>query len=281
MKILEKIIPAREELNQLKGEKIGLVPTMGYLHEGHLSLIKESQKNNDITVVSIFVNPTQFAVNEDLDTYPQDFNRDSKLLKNIKVDYLFHPSVAEIYPQKHLTFVKVRELDRVLCGISRPTHFEGVTTIVLKLFNIIKPSSAYFGQKDAQQAIIIKKMVRDLNLDITIRVLPIIRDHDGLALSSRNKYLSPLERETALLFPKSLQQARELIDSGERDSSIIIKKITETLSLDNRITIDYLKILKLNNLQDQPEIDSANTLVAGAVKIGKTRLIDNFILGAI
>ncbi len=281
MRIIKKIDDLKKELFTLMGKKIGLVPTMGYLHEGHLSLINQSIKENDISVVSIFVNPFQFGPNEDFNAYPRDMERDSKLLEERRVDILFSPDSGEMYPENFSTFVEVEKLSKVLCGRSRPIHFRGVCTVVLKLFNIVKPENVYFGAKDAQQAVIIKRMKEDLNLDISIKVMPIVRDEDGLALSSRNKYLSKEEREAALLMPEALKEANMLINNGLFEANKIREKIVRELKKNKCIKIDYIEIVNLKTLESLDKIDNNNTLIAVAIKLGETRLIDNFILGEI
>jgi pantoate--beta-alanine ligase len=282
MKIFETIDQLREELRQYKREQtIGFVPTMGYLHQGHLSLVEQCKKENEKTVVSIFVNPAQFGPGEDFDRYPQDVEKDEHLLRELGVDIVFYPAVKEIYPEGYATYVEVEKLGNVLCGKSRPTHFRGVTTVVLKLLNIVSPTCAYFGRKDAQQAIIIKKMVKDLNLDVTIQTMPIVRDPDGLALSSRNAYLSAEERKAALSLSRALKKAKTEIDHGLRDSSAIMEFIKKEISIYPRVTIDYVEVVSLETLEKIKTISINNTLVAGAIRVEKTRLIDNFTLGEI
>lgn len=291
MKIIKTIPEVQAEIRkhreQGRTRTIGFVPTMGALHQGHLSLAETCRKENDVTVVSIFVNPAQFGPNEDFEKYPRDFQKDESMLKDLGVDLIFYPTKDEIYPPGYSTYVEVEKLGQVLCGKSRPTHFRGVATVVLKLFNIIKPDRAYFGRKDAQQAVIIKRMAAELNLDVTIKALPIVRDHDGLALSSRNVYLSPKEREAALHLPRALMQARERIQSGLKDAADIKTCIETELRNIPLLTVDYVEVVTLDRLEPFPGspgeqlIDSNNTLVAAAVKVGKTRLIDNFILGEI
>ncbi|MCP2519123.1 pantoate--beta-alanine ligase [Candidatus Aminicenantes bacterium AC-335-B20] len=279
MKTVKTIEEMKKIIKSLKEEKkvIGFVPTMGYLHEGHLSLIRESVKKVDRTIVSIFVNPTQFGPGEDYDRYPRDIERDKRLLEKEKVDYLFHPSVEEMYPPGYKTYVEVIELQDKLCGRSRPGHFRGVCTIVLKLFNIIQPNIAFFGQKDAQQAIIIKRMVRDLNLDVEIKVMPIVREKDGLAMSSRNTYLSPEERKQATVLYRSLQLAKELIEKGEKSSELIISEMKKLIETEPSAKIDYVEIVDLEELNPIKEIKN-EALIALAVYIGNTRLIDNIIV---
>jgi len=283
MKIIETIQQLREELRQYKsrGQTLGFVPTMGYLHRGHLSLVEQSKKENEKTVVSIFVNPAQFGPGEDLDRYPRDPEMDEQLLKELEVDVVFYPTVKEIYPEGYATYVEVEKWGTVLCGKSRPTHFRGVTTVVLKLLNIVSPTSAYFGRKDAQQAIIIKKMVKDLNLEVTIQTMPIIRDADGLALSSRNAYLSAEERKAALSLSRALEKAKTEIDHGLRDASALKELILKEIDKYPLVTVDYIEIVSLDGLEKIKTISVDNTLAAGAIWVGKTRLIDNFILGEI
>ena len=279
MKIVKTVKGMKEIIRDLKkqGKIIGFVPTMGYLHEGHLSLIRESVRKADNTVVSIFVNPTQFGPNEDYERYPRDIERDEDLLIEEKADYLFYPSVKEMYPEDYKTYVEVKELQDKLCGRSRPGHFRGVCTIVLKLFNIVQPDIAFFGQKDAQQAIIIKRMVRDLNLDVEIKVLPIVREKDGLAMSSRNAYLNPEQRKSATVLYKSLKLARGLIEKGERNANTIISKMKELIDAEPLAKIDYIEIVDLEELNPLEEIKD-KALIALAIYVGKTRLIDNIIV---
>jgi len=250
---------------------------MGYLHGGHLSLVRKSIQNADATVVSIFVNPAQFGPQEDFKEYPRDFNRDMELLKKEGVDYVFFPDSVEMYPQGYKTYVQVQDLEEKLCGHSRPGHFKGVCTIVLKLFNIIDPDVAFFGQKDAQQAVILRKMVEDLDLDVIIKVLPIIRDEDGLALSSRNEYLNSREREAALTLHRSLQEAKKMIEAGERRAGNIIKRIEEMMRQEPLARIDYIEIVDLDELKPVERIED-ETLLALAVFVDKTRIIDNMMV---
>jgi pantoate--beta-alanine ligase len=282
MKIFKTINQLREDLRKYKSRQtIGFVPTMGYLHQGHLSLVKQSKKENDVTVVSIFVNPAQFGPEEDFDSYPRDAEKDEHLLRELDVDVVFYPAVKEIYPVGYATYIEIEKLGVVLCGKSRPTHFRGVTTVVLKLLNIVSPSCAYFGRKDAQQVIIIKKMVIDLNLDVTIQTLPIVRDPDGLALSSRNAYLSAEERKAALGLSLGLKKAKTEIDHGLRDAAAVKEFIQKEINKNPLVTIDYVEVVSLDTLEKIKTITINNTLVAGAIWVGKTRLIDNFILGEI
>ncbi|HRS51925.1 MAG TPA: pantoate--beta-alanine ligase [Candidatus Marinimicrobia bacterium] len=279
MQILTKIKDIRQELLTIRagGKKIGLVPTMGYLHEGHLSLVDVARANADVVVMSIFVNPTQFAPNEDLMRYPRDIERDERLARGRGVDYIFHPEVSEMYPKPYFTYVVTEQLAKVLCGISRPTHFQGVTTVVAKLFNIVQPDIAVFGQKDAQQAVIIKQMVRDLNFPIRIIVAPIVREADGLAMSSRNVYLTPEERQQAPVIFQALQGARENVRNGLTDTDLIKDQICRTIQTSPLARIDYVEIVDDQTLTPVETI-KPGTFAAVAVYYGKTRLIDNIYL---
>ncbi len=280
MKIIDNIKTIKKQIKRLKkeGKTIGFVPTMGYLHDGHLSLIRQSKKETDITVVSIFVNPAQFAPSEDLDKYPRDLKRDCSLLEQEGVDILFFPDSKEIYPEGYDTYVFVENLSKPLCGKTRPTHFRGVTTIVLKLFNIVSPDRAFFGQKDAQQAIIIKRMILDLNLDLNLRVLPIVREKDGLAMSSRNKYLKEEERKQAVGLFKSLTKGKEVFDSGIKDVKTIKEEVLKVFKEFPLLKLDYLEVVDMNSLKKIDKVEK-KALMAIAAFLGKTRLIDNVILG--
>ena len=255
------------------GETIGFVPTMGYLHEGHQSLIKKACENDKV-VVSIFLNPIQFGPSEDLASYPRDLERDKIKCSEAGADLVFAPDASEMYENNFQTFVDMNLLTEELCGLTRPCHFRGVCTVVTKLFNIVTPDKAYFGQKDAQQLAVIKRMVADLNMDIEIVGCPIIRENDGLAKSSRNTYLNDDERKAALVLSRSINKAKELIDNGERDTSVIISSMTEIISKEPLAKIDYVKAVALDTMQ-QVEFLDVPSLVAIAVYIGKTRLIDN------
>lgn len=277
MKVCKTIKEIREEVKKAKyeGKSVGIVPTMGYLHEGHLSLIRKAREENDLVVVSIFVNPTQFGIGEDLENYPRDLIRDSKLIENEKADLIFAPSVDEMYPNGYKTYVEVEgNITKKLCGKSREGHFKGVTSVVSKLFNIVTPDRAYFGQKDAQQVAVIKKMVEDLNFDISIIPCPIVREEDGLALSSRNTYLIDKDRQEATILSKSLFKAKEMIANGERNTSIIRNFIINNINTVEYAKIDYVEIVDAKTLDDIDEI-KGNILIALAVKIGKPRLLDN------
>jgi len=281
MKIVTQIVDMQKEADYLrsKNQKIGFVPTMGYLHEGHLSLIREAKRYCDVVVMSIFVNPTQFGPNEDFKDYPRNFDRDVELANSVECDIVFCPNVREVYPDNYLTFVEVEKITQVLCGLSRPTHFRGVTTIVAKLFNIVKPHLAVFGQKDAQQAIVIKRMVKDLNYDIEIIVAPIIREKDGLAMSSRNTYLSSDQRKQAVVLYQSLMTVRKMIEKGERNVAVIKNHMIEMIDQQPDAVIDYIEVVDTTNLESMIKING-EVLIALAVKIGNARLIDNMIIQA-
>lgn len=279
MEIIRTINELRNKLNEkrVNGKTIGFVPTMGYLHEGHLSLIERSSKENDVTVVSVFVNPIQFGPSEDLDKYPRDLSRDEEVATKGGADYIFAPTTKEMYDGSFSTYVEPTLTSVNLCGVTRPTHFRGVCTVVLKLFNIVKPNKAYFGQKDAQQLATIKRMVTDLNVDIEIIGCPIIREADGLAKSSRNVYLSNEERQAALILSKSLKIGKELINDGLRDSKKLVEAIKNNIESEKLARIDYVEVVD-NNLCQSIEVLKGEILVAIAVYIGNTRLIDNFIM---
>lgn len=259
-----------------EGKTVGLVPTMGYLHDGHKSLIVRAVAENDCVVVSDFVNPTQFGPNEDFESYPRDINADAALCEDAGASIIFNPEPEEMYDNA-LTTVSVAEITTGLCGKTRPTHFAGVCTVVSKLFNIVKPDRAYFGQKDAQQLCVIRKMVKDLNFDIEIVGCPIIREKDGLAKSSRNTYLNDEERQAALCLSRALAKGRELIESGEKSAQNVIETIRTEIDNEKLAKIDYVEIVDLDTLKPVSEI-KIPILAAIAVYIGKTRLIDNFIL---
>ncbi len=279
MEVYRTIAAIRAALQPLRttGKKIGFVPTMGYLHEGHLSLVDIAKAHSDVVVMSIFVNPTQFGPNEDLERYPRDFARDEHLACERGTDFIFYPEVAEMYPEPFFTYVVTEKLSKVLCGVSRPTHFRGVTTVVAKLFNIIQPDVAVFGRKDAQQAIIIQQMVRDLNFPVKIILGPIVREPDGLAMSSRNVYLTPEERSQAPLIFQTLQEARQAVERGERNVATIRNLIETGIKRLPLARIDYIEIVDGENLQRVDEIHPG-TFAAVAVYLGKTRLIDNQVL---
>lgn len=260
------------------GQTIGLVPTMGYLHRGHMALVREARRSCDKVVVSLFVNPIQFGVGEDFEDYPRDLEKDSGLLEKGEVDALFAPSIKEMYPSGYGSFVEiVDEMTQKLCGQSRPGHFRGVTTVVSKLFHICLPDFAFFGQKDAQQVMIIEKMVKDLNFPLSIVRVPIVREEDGLALSSRNVYLNEEQRAQALVLNRSLQAARELIESGEKNVDQVKKLLEKRIKSSPEANIVYAEIYDANDLADIQEIEG-RALIALAVKFGTTRLIDNLIV---
>ncbi len=272
---LQKVLRKARKQNKT----IGFVPTMGALHEGHLSLIRSARRENELVVVSIFVNPAQFGPSEDFRKYPRDLKLDSKLCAKEKTDIIFFPSAREIYPSGYRTFVTVEGLSGLLCGRSRPGHFRGVATVVAKLLNIVGPSNAYFGQKDAQQAIIIKKLVRDLDMPVRIRVMPTVREKDGLAMSSRNIYLNAAERKEALALHQSLELAKSLVKKGVKDSAKIIEEMKRLIKSKKSARIDYVSIVALKDLEPVRKINGP-CLIAEAVWIGKTRLIDNIIIGS-
>lgn len=277
MNIVHTIKDVKEIVEKWKNEglSIGYIPTMGYLHEGHSSLIKKAGEENDKVIVSIFVNPIQFGPNEDYSTYPRDLTKDKELCEKIGADLIFNPEVSEMYPNKIYSHVNVNTLTEKLCGEKRPGHFQGVCTILTKFFNILNPTKAYFGQKDAQQLAVIKKMVEDLNFPIEIIGCPIVRESDGLAKSSRNSYLNAKERKAALILNKSLKEALKVLESGEKNLNIIKDIIINTINKEPLAKIDYVSIVDSKTLQPVKELHSS-ILVAIAVYIGKTRLIDNF-----
>ncbi|MDO4665760.1 MAG: pantoate--beta-alanine ligase [Actinomycetaceae bacterium] len=258
-----------------QGFTVGFVPTMGYLHEGHLSLVQRSKEICDRTVVSIFVNPTQFGPNEDLDRYPRDFARDCQLLVQSEVDVVFHPDAGEMYPPGFSTFVEPGTAAQGLCGRSRPGHFRGVCTVVAKLLNLVTPDYAFFGQKDAQQVAVIRAMVRDLQMDVRIVSCPIVREEDGLAKSSRNVYLDDSQRQAALVLPGALASAQRMIAGGQTDANAIRQQILGELQGEKLAEVDYVEIVDGTNMQEVSKVHEGD-LVAVAVRFGTTRLIDNF-----
>lgn len=278
MNITNTINETREQIKEWKksGYSIGFVPTMGALHEGHQSLIQKSADENDKTVVSIFVNPMQFAPSEDLGSYPRDFKKDAELCGQMSVDLIFSPNADEMYASSSVTFVDMDRVTKELCGKSRPSHFRGVCTVVNKLFNIIMPDRAYFGQKDAQQLAVISRMVRDLDMDVEIVGCQIVREDDGLAKSSRNAYLNPAERSAAMILSKSVFEGERLVMEGERNPDIVISAMHEIIKTEPLARIDYIEIVDSSSIE-KVETVQGSVLVAIAVFIGKTRLIDNFI----
>ena len=279
VKVVKTVMEVREAVAAWRkdGLSVGLVPTMGFLHDGHQSLIRKSAEQNDKTVVSVFVNPIQFGPNEDLEAYPRDMERDIRKVEEAGGDLIFNPEPTEMYPSHFTSFIDTTETTELLCGAVRPVHFRGVCTVVGKLFNIVMPDRAYFGQKDAQQLATVKRFVRDLNFPLEIVPCPIVREADGLAMSSRNTYLNPDERKAALILSQSLKKGREAIEGGERDAQKVIAVIRENLETEPLARIDYVEVVDFENVQRTPVI-SGETLVAIAVYIGKTRLIDNFIV---
>jgi pantoate--beta-alanine ligase len=277
-----KVVKTVKEMQALadtlrKDKRIGFVPTMGYLHEGHLALVRKARELSDIVVVSIFVNPIQFGPKEDLSRYPRDFDRDAELLDREKTDIIFFPEAADVYPEGYSTYVEVKGLEDYLCGKTRTGHFLGVATVVNKLFNIVKPHFAVFGQKDYQQLMIIEKMVRDLNMDLEVVPYPTVREKGGLAMSSRNTYLSPEEREKALLIYASIRRVEELFKEGERDVSVLRGEVTRLLGSRDGVDIEYVSFSDANTLKELEKIEG-KALLAIACRVGKTRLIDNTIL---
>ena len=281
MKLVKTVAELREEIAaaKLAGKTIGLVPTMGALHEGHASLIKAANMENDFVVVSVFVNPTQFGPNEDLEAYPRTLDADCKLAESMGADIVFAPSAKEMYPSEDMTWVEVTgNVTKVLCGRSRPIHFRGVTTVASKLFNLAQPDRAYFGQKDAQQVEVLKRMVKDLFFNLQLRIMPIVREADGLAKSSRNTYLSASEHEAALVLSRSLKKAQERFAAGERDAAVLTEAVRAEIAAEPMSDIDYVEIYRLPELQPVDGPLSGSNLLAVAVKFGTTRLIDNVIL---
>lgn len=266
------------EAQRRRGRRIAFVPTMGYFHEGHLNLMRLARRKGDRLVVSIYVNPTQFSPTEDLGAYPRDFERDRKLAESVGVDVIFYPDNSEMYPEGFQTYVKVEEVTANLCGISRPHHFRGVTTVCAKLFNIVKPHVTIFGKKDYQQYVTIRRMVRDMNMDIEVIGMDTTREADGLAMSSRNVYLNSDQRRSALSLSRSLALARDLYQRGERRSEVILEKVREGIAGCPETQIDYARICDTRTMGDVPHIEG-ECVLALAVKVGKTRLIDNHVFG--
>ncbi len=276
MRVLHTIAEMREARRRLKGS-VGFVPTMGCLHDGHLELVRQARAENDSVAVSIFVNPTQFGPREDYATYPRDPERDLSLLQEGNVDVVFMPGGEEMYPPDSRTWIDLEKITEPLEGASRPGHFRGVATVVAKLFNIVEPTRAYFGQKDAQQLLVIKKMVSDLNMNLEVVAAPTVREADGLAMSSRNIHLSPEERQSALILYKALNTARNLWEKGERGAGLLRKEMTSLIRNEPGATIEYVSVADAGTLEELEEIDRP-ALVSLAVRIGKTRLIDNITL---
>jgi pantoate--beta-alanine ligase len=275
-KTIEEMRSASRDARR-EGKRFGFVPTMGALHEGHLSLVRAAKAKSDVVAVSIFVNPLQFGPTEDLAKYPRSFERDRELLEKEVVDILFAPHPEEMYPQGGVTYVTVEGLSEKLCGRSRPGHFRGVTTVVAKLFHIVEPDLAFFGQKDAAQATIIRRMVRDLNLPVEIVVCPIVREPGGLAMSSRNVYLSPEERKAALVLSRSLTETKDRFDQGERNARKLIAAGKQVMAQESRVRLDYFEMVDPDTLDPVLEV-TRSALVAIAALVGNTRLIDNILL---
>lgn len=282
MIIIESVREMQETAlrSRAAGQRIVLVPTMGYLHEGHASLMHAGRRHGDLLVVSIFVNPTQFGVGEDFEKYPRDMERDQQIAESAGVDIIFAPPASEMYPPGFQTYVNVEGLTQPLCGASRPTHFRGVTTVVCKLFSIVQPHVAMFGKKDYQQLAVIRQMVGDLNLPVEVTGMPIVREADGLAMSSRNAYLSPAERQSALCLSRAVRAARQAFQGGERRASVLQQLVTAEITREPAVLIDYVELRDGQSLQTLDQADE-QTLLALAVKIGKTRLIDNCVLGEV
>jgi pantoate--beta-alanine ligase len=281
MELTETIQGVRNAVRAARrgGARVGFVPTMGYLHEGHLALMREARRACGLVVVSIFVNPTQFGPTEDIDRYPRDLERDLRLCATVPVDLVFHPAVAEIYSPGSRTRVSVSGLTETLCGASRPGHFDGVATVVAKLFQIVQPDVAYFGQKDAQQVAVIRRMAADLNFDLDVLAVPTVREPDGLAMSSRNVYLTAEERQAAPVLSRSLRMARDRVAAGERDLVALRESMAAMVASEPLAAIDYVSIVDYDTLQPVERL-TGKALAAVAVRFGKTRLIDNWVLEA-
>jgi pantoate--beta-alanine ligase len=277
----QRMTSVARKIRREQDKTIGLVPTMGALHEGHLSLVREARRMCDVVVVSVFVNPTQFGPGEDFEHYPRDLTKDTALLTDYNVDYIFAPTVEEIYPRGFSTYVNVEGLSEQLEGASRPGHFRGVATVVTILLNTVRPDFAFFGQKDAQQALVIRRLVRDLAFDTEIVILPIVREDSGLAISSRNLYLTPDEQKSATVIHRALVQAKTAFKEGERSAGRLAEVIRHTLESEPRARLDYVTIADAETLERVDRIDERPTLIAIAAYIGKTRLIDNTILNKV
>jgi len=280
MEIIKSVRKMQEFSESLRnsGKKIAFVPTMGYFHRGHLSLMEEGRKRGDCLIISIYVNPTQFGPGEDLEKYPRDFESDGKLSEDVGVDVIFYPPDSEMYPEHYQTLVDVERVTNNLCGLSRPGHFRGVTTICAKLFNIVKPHVTVFGKKDFQQLVTIKRMVTDLNMDLDVVGMPTIRKADGLAMSSRNTYLKEEEKESALSLSRSLKLAKELYDNGERNAGKIIEETKKFIEGHPHTKIDYVNMCDTTTMNDVEDLES-EAVIALAVRVGAARLIDNYVFG--
>lgn len=266
------------EARRLEGKKIAFVPTMGFLHEGHLSLVREGKKRGDVVVVSIFVNPIQFNQQADFATYPKNFEQDRKMLEEVGVDALFCPEAVEMYPEGFQTSVEVAKVSQPLCGAFRPGHFRGVATVVAKLFNIVKPHCALFGEKDFQQCVVIQRMVKDLSFDLDIIPMPTVREADGLAMSSRNARLSPVEWQKSLCLSQALRAAADMVSRGERQASVILQTVRELLERQDGVRVEYISLCHPESLEEVQEV-SGPTLLALAAWVGEVRLIDNSVIG--
>ncbi len=281
MKVLRTVqeIQAFSKAAKNAGKSVGLVPTMGALHEGHLTLMRRARQENDVVIASVFVNPTQFGPNEDFDAYPRRFEEDCKKLETVPVDAVFHPEPKEMYPEGYCTYVNVEgDITKKLCGAQRPGHFRGVATVVTKLMNLSRADRAYFGQKDAQQVVVVKRFVSDLNIPTEVVMVPIVREESGLARSSRNQYLSSEEKEAALVLSRSLKKGKDAFDGGEMDVETLKKIVRDEIGTEPTAVIDYVDIYSFPGLLPIEKVEQP-ALLAIAVKIGKTRLIDNMILG--
>ncbi len=277
----QRMSSVARKIRREQDRTVGLVPTMGALHEGHLSLVREARRMCDVVVVTVFVNPTQFGPGEDFAHYPRDLTKDTALLTDYNVDYIFAPTVEEIYPKGFATYVNVEGLSEQLEGASRPGHFRGVATVVTVLLNTIRPDFAFFGQKDAQQALVIRRLVKDLAFDTEIVILPIVREDSGLAISSRNLYLTPDEQKSATILHKALKQAKQAFKDGERNAHRITDLIRQTVESEPRARLDYVTIADAETLEKLDRVDDRPTLIALAAYVGKTRLIDNTILNKV
>jgi pantoate--beta-alanine ligase len=279
MRIIESISEMQQQSNawRREGRRIAFVPTMGYLHAGHLALMQSARKHGDVVVISIFVNPTQFGPGEDFERYPRSFEKDVSMATEVGVDVVFVPQAREMYPEGYQSYVEVTQVTQPLCGRSRPGHFRGVATVVTKLFNIVKPHAAIFGEKDFQQLMTLSRMVRDLNMDVEIVAHPIVREADGLAMSSRNAYLSDEQRRIALNLSRSIEEAQRLLENGELRCEVILKRVREILEAGGSIRLDYAELRRPDTLEDVSRIDGP-TLLALAAYVGQTRLIDNRVL---
>ncbi|MBP2630424.1 MAG: pantothenate synthetase [Firmicutes bacterium] len=281
MKVIKTVVEMKNFVRMVKksGKTIGLVPTMGALHKGHLTLMKAAKQKCDIVIASVFVNPTQFGPNEDFAAYPREFESDCVKLESVGVDAVFHPEASELYPENYTAYVTVDgDITSKLCGAKRPGHFRGVATVVTKLFNITEADHAFFGQKDAQQVVVIKRFVRDLNINVAVEMVPIVRDENGLALSSRNKYLSAAEKEAALVLSASLKATKEAYTKGEKNVAVLKSLLTKQIQAEPLADIDYVEIYSFPDLEEI-EMIKGQAIIALAVRFGKTRLIDNAIIG--